>query len=342
MRLSAIGDCCHTLPVVRTIQSAWPDTKITWIIGRTEFELMNGIDGVEFITIDKKHSGNAFRAIRSALGDRRFPLLMHMQASMRANFLSLAVKADIRLGFDRHRARDMQWIFSNAKIAARERQHVMDGLFGFAEAAGINDRVMRWDIPVADTDINFAAQVCGDHRPVCLISPCSSERARNYRNWPIASFVELIGRMQSELSAKVVLSGGRSETEREYGQAIEAGVQRPIDNLIGQTSLKQLLALIDRADALICPDSGPAHMATAVGTPVVGLYATSNRCRTGPWLSQHLVADRYPDAVEREFGRPVEAIRWGQRVRNPEAMSLITVAEVFEQFARALREQRNV
>jgi heptosyltransferase I len=109
--------------------------------------------------------------------------------------------------------------------------------------------------------------------------------------------------------------------------------------LIGQTSLKQLLAILQRATVVLCPDSGPAHMATAVRTPVVGLYATSNRLRTGPYFSQHLVVDKYPEAVEREFGRPIETLRWGQRVRDPEAMSLITVPDVTAKLDLAFAER---
>ena len=80
-------------------------------------------------------------------------------------------------------------------------------------------------------------------------------------------------------------------------------------------------------------------MATAVGTPVVGLYATSNRHRTGPYFSQHLVVDKYPEAVAREFGRPIETLRWGQRVRDPAAMSLITVADVTAKLDLAFAER---
>jgi heptosyltransferase I len=80
-------------------------------------------------------------------------------------------------------------------------------------------------------------------------------------------------------------------------------------------------------------------MSTAVGTPVVGLYATSNRHRTGPYASQHLVVDRYPDAVRAEFGVEVDAIRWGRRVRNPSAMDLITVEDVVERLDMAFAER---
>jgi len=108
---------------------------------------------------------------------------------------------------------------------------------------------------------------------------------------------------------------------------------------MGATTLKELLALINHADVVICPDSGPAHIATTVGTPVVGLYATSNRHRTGPYLSQHLVADRYPDAIEKEFGKPIEELRWGQRVRDPEAMNLILIEDVIEKLNLVLNPE---
>jgi heptosyltransferase I len=102
--------------------------------------------------------------------------------------------------------------------------------------------------------------------------------------------------------------------------------------------LKQLLALLERASVVLCPDSGPAHMATAVRTPVVGLYATSNRFRTGPYFSQHLVVDKYPEAVRREFNTTVESLRFGQRVRDPNAMDLIEVEDVVAKLDLAFAE----
>lgn len=328
LRLSAIGDCCHTLPVVRTLQEAWPETAITWIIGRTEFQLLRGAAGIEFIIFDKSRGLRAYADIRRQLKSRRFPLLMNMHASMRANLASRCVRAETRVGYDRDRAKDWQWLFTNRKIPARPRQHVMDGLFGFCEALGITERVLRWDIPLADEDREFAASLATGGAPLCVISPCSSQRLRNYRNWSVANYVAVADYLSSAYGARVVLSGGPTDQEREYGEKISKAAACPVTDLIGRTSLKQLLALIEKADLLICPDSGPAHMATAVGTPVIGLYATSNRHRTGPYLSQHLVVDAYPLAVQREFGKPVEALPWGKRVRDPYAMDLIHLDSV--------------
>lgn len=329
IRLSAIGDCCHTLPVVRTLQARWPETRITWIIGRTEYGLMQGVDGVEFITFDKRHRVGSLREIRRKLARRRFPVLLHMHASMRANLISLLVDADLRLGFDRHRARDFQWLFTNRKLPA-VRTHVMDGLFSFIEALGIDERMLRWDIPVSPEDEARAEAWCGAHRPVCVISPCSSQRFRNYRNWRVENYAAVARHLVTQRGARVLITGGNTELEHEYGQALAAAVGSGVENLVGRTTLKQLLAILTRADLLICPDSGPAHMATAAGTPVVGLYATSNRQRTGPYLSQALVVDKYPQAVARELGRPLDELRWGQRVRRPDAMDLIETGEVIE------------
>jgi len=296
---------------------------------------MKGIDGVEFIIFEKSGPAAGIGAVRRQLAGRRFPLMFHMHPSMRANLAGRAIDARVRLGFDRARARDFQWLFTNRRIPARSRQHVMDGFFAFAEAVGIGTRTLRWDIPVSDEDARLAADYCAGDGPVCVISPCSSQRSRNYRNWPSEYFVELVHALRERYGARVIVTGGSTDIERQYARTLETAAAG-ILNLVGQTSLKQLFALISRADCVICPDSGPAHMATAAGTPVVGLYATSNRHRTGPYLSQHLVVDRYPEAVRRAFGKPVSELRWGRRVRDPAAMALIRPADVLEKVDEAL------
>jgi heptosyltransferase I len=323
IRISAIGDCCHTLPVVRSLQAAWPRTRFTWIIGRVEASLFGDIPDIEFIVFDKSRGLRAFRDFHRRMHGRRYPLLLHMHASMRANVVSRLIRADVRLGFDRARARDYQWLVTNSRIASRPKQHVMDGLFGFANALQVERREVRWDIPIAIQDRDFADSQLGSGRPVVVVSPCTSQRFRNYR--------------ASRYEARVILTGGDSALERSFGHTIaqHARRSRPV-NLVGRTTLKQLLAILDRASVLVCPDSGPVHMATAVGTPVVGLYATSNRFRTGPYFSQDLVVDKYPEAVRREFNKSVDEIPWGGRVRSPDALDLIRVEDVKDKLDRAL------
>jgi len=336
LRLSAIGDVCNTLPVVRTIQHAWPQTEITWIIGRVEAGLVGDIPDIEFIPFDKTAGLAAYSDLRRRLRGRRFPLLLDMHASVRANLASLMVAADRRVGFDRARAADGQWVFTNERIHPRPRQHMLDGLFGFAEALGIEARILRWDIPIPGADRAFAREHLSGPDPVVVISPCSSRRFRNYRNWAADRYAAVADHASRRHGARVVLTGSGTDRELEIGRRIRARTAcRPID-LIGRTSLKQLLAVLEAANVVVCPDSGPAHMATAVGTPVIGLYATSNRWQTGPYGSQDLVVDRYPEAARRFLGREVETIRWGRRVRDPRAMDLIEVADVTAVLDRVL------
>ena len=148
IRLSAIGDTCHVVPVIRSLQRAWPECRITWIIGRLEAKLMSVLPEIELLTVDKNHFGAEVLRLRSALRGRRFDLLLHMQVSLRASLLSTLVRAPVKLGFDRPRARELQWLFTNRQIAPRRKQHVLDSFFGFADAVGVADHRLEWNLPL--------------------------------------------------------------------------------------------------------------------------------------------------------------------------------------------------
>ena len=337
LRLSAIGDVCHTLPVVRTLQHAWPQTAISWVIGKIEAGLVGDVPGIEFIVHDKKSGRQGLTSLRHQLRGRHFDVLLMMHASLRANLISRVIPADVRLGFDRTRAREMQWLFSTHRTEARRHQHVMDGLFGFAEALGIRERVLRWDIPLSDDDRDFALSVIPEGQPALLISPCSSSRLRNFRNWPVDRYAAVAGHAL-ENGLQVLLTGANTEIEQQYGRDIAAQTRGPVTNLIGRTNLKQLLALIARATAVVTPDSGPAHMATTVGTPVIGLYASSNPGRTGPY-DRTWIVNKYPEALREDCGLTVEEARWGRRIRDPDVMQRIQVKEVTDMLDRLLRQR---
>jgi heptosyltransferase I len=195
---------------------------------------------------------------------------------------------------------------------------------------------LRWDIPVPAAARSFAERIMPPGQPWLAINPCSSARARNWRNWPADHYASIARHAATRHNMRIVLTGGPSQLERDTAQAICKAADIGITNLVGQTSLKQLLAILGRAAVLISPDTGPAHMATAAGTPVIGLYATSNPLRTGPYLSQHYVVNKYPQALQQYSGKTVDQARWGERVRHPEAMSLITVEEVTAMLDRVL------
>jgi heptosyltransferase I len=333
-RLSAIGDATHVVPVVRTIQRFWPETAITWVIGRTEASLLGDLPGVTFRVLNKREGIRVCRRqLRDAEGGRVHDVILQMQASLRASLIASGLRGRRRIGFDRERAINGQWLFTRERIAARPREHVLDGFFGFLEQAGLPDRELRWDIPLTDQALAFTQRVLPAGKPLLTISPCSSQRFRNYRDWPVARFVAVADHA-SERGFQVVLTGGQSARERHYAEAIAAGCRRPVIDLVGRTSLKELAAVIARSQGLVGPDSGPVHLASAFDVPAIGLYATSNPRRTGPYRNREYVIDRYPDAVRRFLNHDPETLRWGARVRHPDAMDLITIDEVCRQIDR--------
>lgn len=325
LRLSAIGDTCHVVPLLRTLQRAWPATRFTWVIGKTEAKLMSLLPDVEFITVDKSAGWRALRALRARLAARHFDLLLHLQLSLRASMVAACVPARIRLGFDRARARELQWLFTNARIAPRAREHVLDSFFGFAEACGVYGRDLRWDLPLPAEAQDYARHVIPDAQPTLLVSPCSSHRLRN---WSAARYAAVADHAASRHGMRVVLCGGPSPLEREMGTAIERAAQAALVNQIGRDTLPQLLALLARATALLSPDSGPAHMATMVGTPVIGLYAATNPARSGPYLSRRWCVNAYPEAARRLRGRVSGDPPWTMKIEEPGVMDLIGISDV--------------
>jgi heptosyltransferase I len=338
IRLSAIGDTCHAGPLIRALERAWPDCRLTWIIGRVESKLMSLLPQIEFIAVDKGRFLGELVRIRRLLADRRFDLLLHLQVSFRASLLSTCVRAPVKLGFDRARARELQWLFTNRRIAPRRRQHVLDSFLGFADALGVTDHPPVWNIPLPAAAVAYAARIVPDERPTLLISPCSSHALRS---WRAAHYALVSDHAMRRWSMRVVLCGGPSAAERAMGDAILAAAsEKPIDQ-IGRDTLPQMLALLRAATVLVSPDSGPAHMAAMVGTPVIGLYAPTNPARSGPYLSREWCVDRFGDAAREFLGKEPEDLPWAVKIERPGVMDLIRPQEVIERLDRFM-EQRAV
>jgi heptosyltransferase I len=327
IRLSAIGDACHVVPIIRSLQRAWPECRITWIIGRIEAKLMSLLPEIEFLTVDKSRFASEMARLRSQLVARRFDLLLHMQVSFRASLLSTLVRAPIKLGFDRARARELQWLFTNRRIAARAREHVLDSFWGFADALGISDHRLEWNIPLPPAAVAYAARIVPDARPTLLISPCSSHALRNWRS---EYYAQVSDHAVRRWNMRVVLCGGPSSIERAMGERIMAEAAHPPIDQIGRDTLPEMTALLRSATVLVSPDSGPAHMAAMVGTPVIGLYAATNPARSGPYLSRELCVDRFPEAARTFMGREPDKLPWWVKIEKPGVMDLIRPQDVIQ------------
>jgi heptosyltransferase I len=326
LRLSAIGDTCHAVAALRAFQTAWPDTRFTWIIGKLEAKLMTSIlPEVEFITFDKGATLGELWRLRKALRGRRFDLLLDLQLAFRASLVSSLVAAPIKLGFDRPRARELQWWFTNARIAPATAEHVLDSFMGFARACGIEPGAPRWDLNLPATALDYARSIVADGRPTLVISPCSSHTARN---WSTERYAAVADYAASAHGMRVVLAGGRSAIESQFGSSITAAARAGIVNQIGKDTLPQLLGLLSVSSVLLSPDSGPAHMATMVGLPVIGLYAATNPARAGPYYSRQWCVDKYDAAAQKYLGKPAAQLPWTTKIERDGVMDLIGVSDV--------------
>jgi heptosyltransferase I len=336
LRLSAIGDTCHTVPLIRALQSAWPECRITWIIGGAESRLMSLVPGVELLSVDKRRFAAEFARLRTVLGARRFDLLLHMQASVRASLLSTLVRAPIKLGFDRARARELQWLFTNRRIAPRRREHVLDSFMGFADAVGVTRHPAVWGLPLPQDALAYARSLIPDKRSTLLVSACSSHALRN---WRPKGYAEVCDHAARRWNMRVILCGGPGVIERRMGDGILAhAASQPLDQ-IGRDTLPQMLALLGAATVLLSPDSGPAHMAGMVGTPVIGLYAATNPARSGPYFSRPWCVDRFPEAARKFLGREPDQLPWNVKIERPGVMDLIEPAAVIDMLDRLMRER---
>jgi heptosyltransferase I len=337
LRLSAIGDTCHMVPVIRALQNAWPECRITWIIGRVESQLMSLVPGVELLPVDKRRFVAEFARLRGVLASRRFDLLLHMQTSARASLLSTLVRSPIKLGFDRARALDLQWLFTNRRIAPRRREHVLDSFVGFLDALGITQHPPVWDLQLPPDALAYARAVIPGTQPTLLVSACSSHALRN---WSPEGYARVCEHAARRWNMRVILCGGPGAIERRMGDEILArAASKPVDQ-IGRDTLPQMLALLGAATVLLCPDSGPAHMAGMVGTPVIGLYAATNPARSGPYFSRQWCVDRFPQAAREFLGRELDQLPWNVKIERPGVMDLIEPSAVVDKLDRLMQERK--
>lgn len=336
LRLSALGDVTHVVPLLRTVQQARPQASIAWVIGKGERRLLDGLPGVDFFEYDKKTGLAGMRALGRELRARalpggRFDALLQMQVAARANLLSAFVPARRRIGYDRSRSKDLHGLFVNERIPDRPGIHVLDAIGSFCEPLGLRQTQVRWDLPVPEDAREWArAQWPRDATPTLLISPCSSHRLRNWRSERYAAVAD----HAAGLGWRVVMCGGRSALERETADAIVAAMRHPVLDLVGKDTLKQLPALLERGQLLMTPDSGPMHIANAMGTKVLGLHAASNPARSGPYSDRRYCADRYDDAARKYLGRGAAEIAWGRKIEHDGVMDLVTVEDGIAAFER--------
>ena len=294
--LTAVGDVVHVLPVVNSLRAAWPEARITWIVQPGPGGLVANHPHVdELILFDRKKGWRAFRDLRAATGRKRFDLVLALQDYLKAGLITALLRADRKIGLDRARARDLNWLFTTEQVPPRSRRHTQDQYLEFLEHLGVPARLDWTGLGPNDEERERYAGLLPPHPgpTVALVIGTS----RPAKEWPEERYAELIDRMHTELGARAILVGGRSPREEEAAARIAALARHPPLDL-REWDLRRVAYLLERAAVVVSPDTGPLHIAVALGTPSVALMGYTNPKRVGPYRFRDLMVDAFGDPGE--------------------------------------------
>jgi heptosyltransferase I len=334
LRLSALGDVSHVLPLLHAWRRQRPQDHLSWILGAGEAQLLAGSEGVRLLPYRKRDGLAGMRALWRSQREQSFDALLMMQLALRANVLSRGIRASRRIGYDRMRSREGHSLFVNERIADHGYSHVLETLCRFGEPLGVKVDDLHWPLIIPDEAHAYAESCLPADVPLLGISACSSHALRS---WSAQGYAELARHAHKRHGMRVVLLGGRTDAERAMADAI-LGLAPDADcvDLVGKDTLKQMLALLSRMTAVVSPDAGPAHLASALGVPVIGLHAATDPRRSGPYRSLQWCVNRFPEVVRAKLGKELDQVRWSTRIEYPGVMELIEIDEVLATLDRLL------
>jgi lipopolysaccharide heptosyltransferase I len=305
VKLSSLGDVVHALPVAATLKAARPETRLTWIVERREAALLRGHPALdEVIVVDTRGWRRARRpgAVRAALGEmrtlrRRLAALgagvaVDLQGLIKSGAIALATRAPLRIGFPRGWGREpLGALFTNRHVMPpASARHVVEQYLALLGPLGVSERRLQIHLPsapAAEARIEdwLASAGLKPQRRLVVINPGAG---RADKRWPVARFAELAARLGHDAGAHVVVAWGPGEESAARAIVDGAGAAGPRALLAPPTDLHELLALLRRASVMVAADTGPLHLAAALGTPCVGLYGPTAAERNGPYGAGHL------------------------------------------------------
>jgi len=331
--MSAVGDAVHVLPVINALKRHQPTTHITWVLQPGPATLVRGHRAVDDIVLfDRANGLRAFTDVRRELSVRRFDVVINLQVYFKAGIVTSLTRAPVKLGFDRARARDFNWLFTNRKIPPHALgQHVQDQYFEFLTSLGVPHEPVGWDLGPWSHERQWQQEFfSGIDRPAAAIVVATS---KPQKDWLPERWADVVDALFADYGLQPVLVGGRSPRERHAEQVImERARHRPVSAL--GSGLRNLVGILDGSALVLAPDTGPLHMAVALDRPVISLIGYTNPKRTGPYRRFHdLIVDAYGDpgehyplSMETRLDRmPRIAVRdvmekvevWKQRYRAP-------------------------
>ncbi|MEO6444215.1 MAG: glycosyltransferase family 9 protein [Gemmatimonadaceae bacterium] len=296
--MSAVGDAVHVLPVLHALKRHRPDSHLTWVLQPGPATLVRGHRHLDDIVIfDRTRGRRAFTEIKRELAQRPFDLVLNLQVYLKAGIVTSFTKAPVKLGFDKPRARDLNWLFTTHRIPPSPAgRHVQDQYFEFLQALGIPHEPMAWHLGPTDDEREWQRQFFAPiERPTAAIVVATSKAEKD---WMPERWAQVIDVLYADYGLQPVLVGGRSPRELAAEAIImERTRYKPVSAL--GSGLRRLVSILDGSALVLAPDTGPLHMAVALDRPVISLLGYTNPKRTGPYRRFHeLMIDAYGDPGE--------------------------------------------
>jgi len=295
--MSAVGDAVHVLPVINALKRVNQKTRITWVLQPGPAALVRGHRSVdEIITFDRAKGWRAFADVRAKLATRRFDLVLNLQVYFKAGIVTAFAQAPVKLGFDRSRARDFNWLFTNRKIPKGPVQHVQDQYFEFLYALGVSPEPVVWDFGPNAAERAWQREFSAStDRPIASIVVATSKPEKD---WIPERWAEVGDALYEKFGMQVVLVGGRSTRELHAERIVMERARHKPRSELG-SGLRKLVSILDASSLVLSPDTGPLHMAVALDRPVISLLGFTNPKRTGPYRKfKDLIIDAYGDPGE--------------------------------------------
>ncbi len=295
--MSAVGDAVHVLPILTALKKHRPAAQVTWILQPGPATLVRGHPDISDILLFERSNGwRGYNDLRRQLSGRRFDLALALQVYLKAGMITRMVKAPVKLGFDMARARDMNWMFTNAQVPAHSMQHVQDQYFEFLDALGIPHAEPVWNLGPWPHELGQQRErLRVFDKPIAPIVVATSKAQKD---WLPERWAAVCDSLYHDFGLQPVLIGGRSDRELAAERIIMQHTKTPIVSALG-SGLRGLVQLIDGAALVLSPDTGPLHMTVALNRPVVSLIGYSNPKRVGPYGKFHdLMIDAYGEPGE--------------------------------------------
>jgi len=327
--LTGLGDVIHGLPVVNALRDRYPDAMITWVAEPMPAQILVGHPSIDNLDVYRRKEGlRGIRELNAAL--RALPkvdVTLNLNVFFKSVWPTLLSRGRRRIGFDRGRSFDGVWLIANERLEPAPRAHTADMFLEFLTHLGVPIPEIEWRLSFSEHEIaeqsKFFARFAGD--PVATIIPAS---AQYKKDWLAERWAQVAEALVNHYGFRVVIAGGPGERERSIANEIVAHSKVPIDLAMGD-SVRRLAWIVGGSNLLVAPDTGPVHIARALGVPVVSIYGHTNPWRVGPWRAyQDLWVDKYTDegAVPDPTNRKP---KWN-------VMPTITVDEVLDRISIAV------